>query len=66
MPHTFLFEDDELNPTSLGTLEPLMPKVKSGRLVIVPAGPQTEGHRTQVKAVVWRDHLRAFMDTLKP
>jgi homoserine O-acetyltransferase len=62
---TILFEDDELNPTTLGTMERLMPSVKSGRMVVVPAGPETEGHRTQVKASVWRDHLRAFMDGLK-
>ena len=63
---TILFEDDELNPTNLGTMERLMPRVKTGRMVIIPAGPQTEGHRTQVKAIVWRDHVRRFMDTLKP
>jgi homoserine O-acetyltransferase len=60
-----LFEDDELNPTTLGTMERLMPKVKGGRMVVIPAGPQTEGHRTQVKASVWRHHLQAFMNTLK-
>jgi homoserine O-acetyltransferase len=61
-----LFEDDELNPVNLGTMERLLPRVMGGRMVIVPAGRATEGHRTQVKAAVWRDHLRAFMDTLKP
>ena len=62
---TILFEDDELNPTDLGTMERLMPRVKNGRMVVIPAGPETEGHRTQVKASVWRHHLQAFMDTLK-
>ena len=59
-----LFEDDELNPTNLGTMERVMPKVKSGQMVVIPAGPDTEGHRTQVKASVWREHVRRFMDTL--
>jgi homoserine O-acetyltransferase len=60
-----LFEDDELNPLNLGTMERVMPRVKGGRLVVVPAGPDTEGHRTQVKASVWREHVRQFMTTLK-
>ncbi|HXG87457.1 MAG TPA: alpha/beta fold hydrolase [Vicinamibacterales bacterium] len=56
-----LFADDELNPPELGTMERVMPRVKNGRLVLIPAGPQTEGHRTQVKAAVWREHLREFL-----
>jgi homoserine O-acetyltransferase len=59
-----LFEDDELNPTTLGTMERVMPKVKTGRVVVIPAGPETEGHRTQVKASVWREHVRRFMEAI--
>jgi homoserine O-acetyltransferase len=59
---TILFADDELNPPELGTMERLMARVKNGGMVLVPAGPQTEGHRTQVKAEVWREHVRAFLD----
>ena len=61
---TILFEDDELNPTNLGTMERVMPKVKTGRMVVIPASKDTEGHRTQVKASVWREHVRRFMDTI--
>ena len=61
---TILFEDDELNPANLGIMERVMPKVKTGRMVVIPAGPETEGHRTQVKASVWREHVRRFMDTI--
>ena len=61
---TILFEDDELNPPELGTIDRAMPRVKTGRLVLVPAGPDTEGHRTQVKAIVWREHLRAFLNAV--
>jgi homoserine O-acetyltransferase len=61
---TILFEDDELNPTNLGIMERLMPKVKNGQMVVIPAGPETEGHRTQVKASVWREHVRRFVNTL--
>jgi hypothetical protein len=38
--------------------------VKTGRMVVIPAGTETEGHRTQVKASVWREHVRRFMDTI--
>jgi homoserine O-acetyltransferase len=58
-------EDDELNPTTLGTIERLLPPVKTGRMVVMPAGPDTEGHRPPVKAIAWREHHRAFMDGLK-
>jgi homoserine O-acetyltransferase len=61
---TILFADDELNPPELGTMERVMKRVKNGRMVLVPAGPETEGHRTQVKAAVWRDHVRAFLSAL--
>ena len=61
---TILFDDDELNPANLGIMERVMPKVKTGRMVVIPAGPETEGHRTQVKASVWREHVRRFMSTL--
>jgi homoserine O-acetyltransferase/O-succinyltransferase len=59
-----LFEDDELNPLNLGIMERVMPKVKNGRMVVIPAGKDTEGHRTQVKASVWREHVRKFMSEL--
>ena len=61
---TILFEDDELNPVNLGTMERVMPKVKNGRMVVIPASQDTEGHRTQVKASVWRAHVARFMDTI--
>jgi homoserine O-acetyltransferase len=63
---TILFADDELNPPELGIMQRLMPRVKTGRMFLVPAGPETEGHRTQVKAEVWREQLRQFMNSLKP
>ena len=61
---TILFEDDELNPVNLGTMERVMPMVKTGRMVVIPASKDTEGHRTQVKASVWREHVRRFMDSI--
>ena len=61
---TILFEDDELNPVNLGTMERVMPKVRTGRMVVIPASKDTEGHRTQVKASVWQEHVRRFMDSI--
>jgi hypothetical protein len=45
-------------------MERAMPKVKTGRMVVIPAGPETEGHRTQVKASAWREHVRRFMEAI--
>jgi homoserine O-acetyltransferase len=61
-----LFADDELNPVELGVVDKVMPRVKGGKAVVVPAGPQTTGHRTQVQAAVWKDTLAAFLNSLPP
>lgn len=59
-----LFADDELNPVELGVIEPLIAQVARGRHVVIPTGPATEAHRTQVKASVWAAHLSRFLDSL--
>lgn len=61
-----LFADDELNPIELGAIEPLIARVPRGRHVVVPAGPGTEAHRTQVKASAWAAHVAAFLSGLPP
>jgi homoserine O-acetyltransferase len=61
-----LFADDELNPPEASDLQALIKRVPKGRLALIPAGAETEGHRTQVKAAVWREHLANFMKTLPP
>ena len=61
-----LFADDELNPVELGVIEPLIAKVPHGRHVVIPTGPTTEAHRTQVKASVWAAHLGRFLSGLQP
>ena len=33
-------------------------------MVVIPASKDTEGHRTQVKASVWKEHVRRFMETI--
>jgi homoserine O-acetyltransferase len=61
---TILFADDELNPPELGVMDGLMARVRTGKMVMVPAGPATEGHRTQVKAEVWSKYLSEFLNSL--
>ncbi len=59
-----VFADDELNPPELGVMERTMPRVRNGRFVLVPAGPDSRGHRNQVRAALWRDHLAEFLASL--
>jgi homoserine O-acetyltransferase len=61
-----LFADDELNPVELRAIEPVIARVPKGRHVMVPAGPDTEAHRTQVKASVWAKYLAEFLAGLPP
>ena len=61
-----LFADDELNPVELNVMDPLMKQIPNGRHVMIPMGPETEGHRTQVKASVWAKYLAEFLDGLPP
>ncbi len=58
------FEDDALNPPELGVLEPAIEKIPGARCVVVPAGPQTQGHYTAGQAAVWASHLAGFLRTL--
>jgi homoserine O-acetyltransferase len=55
------FADDFVNPPELGIMEPLMKRVKRGRYVLVPAGPQTRGHGTHTFPVVWQSELAQFL-----
>jgi len=59
-----LFADDELNPIELGSIETSIARVRGGRHVVVPRSAVTEGHRTQVRAEVWKDALAAFLASL--
>jgi homoserine O-acetyltransferase len=59
-------EEDEANPAELGTVERAMQRVKHGRYVLIPAGPDTHGHFTHFYAAVWKKYLIEFMATLGP
>jgi homoserine O-acetyltransferase/O-succinyltransferase len=60
------FADDELNPPELGVLEAAVGRMPKARCVIVPAGPQSVGHQTALRAAQWRAHLAGFLAELPP
>ena len=60
------FADDVINPPELGLMEKLMPRVRKGRYVLIPTGPQTRGHTTHSWPTVWQGHLKAFLAELPP
>src|SRR5687767_3257862 len=59
------FADDALNPPELGVLEPAIRRIPHARHVIIPAGPETHGHYTYLRAALWKAHVAAFMTTLE-
>jgi homoserine O-acetyltransferase len=56
--------DDQINPPELGLMEALMPRVRRGTYVLVPASERTRGHSTHTWAEVWREHLASFLGRL--
>ena len=55
------FADDLINPADLGVMERLVPEVRNGSLVVVPAGARTAGHATLTLAALWKPHLEALL-----
>jgi homoserine O-acetyltransferase len=58
--------DDVVNPPELGLMEKVMPRVKRGRSVLIPTGPETRGHGTHSYPAVWQEHLKKFLAELPP
>ncbi len=56
--------DDVVNPPELGLMEKLMPRVRRGRYVLIPTGPETRGHGTHSWPALWQDHLKRFLAEL--
>jgi homoserine O-acetyltransferase len=56
--------DDLVNPPELGLMERLMPRVRRGRYVLVPASEATRGHGTHSLPALWRGHLAEFLEHL--
>ena len=59
------FEDDELNPAHLGTLEAGIARVANARAVVLPVGPGSIGHRSALQAQLWKTELQVFMTELE-
>jgi homoserine O-acetyltransferase/O-succinyltransferase len=58
--------EDHANPPELGTVERAMKRVKNGRYVLIPAGPNTHGHFSHFYAELWKPYLIEFLATLGP
>jgi homoserine O-acetyltransferase len=56
--------DDFVNPPELGIVEQLVGKLPNVRFVVVPTGPETRGHGTHTRAVVWKGELERFLASL--
>jgi homoserine O-acetyltransferase len=53
--------DDLINPPDLGILEKQIKRVKNGKAIVIPEGPQTRGHGTHTVAKVWKDYLAELL-----
>jgi len=53
--------DDFINPPELDLAAKLMPRVKHGRYVLIPASDRTHGHGTHTWAEFWKDDLAALL-----
>ena len=56
------FEDDELNPPQLGTVEAAISGISGAKYVLVPEGPRTNGHYSTMLAHLWVSHLSDFLN----
>ena len=53
--------DDFINPPELGIAEQQVKRIRNGRFVLIPIGPDTRGHGTHTMAAVWKDHLAELL-----
>jgi homoserine O-acetyltransferase len=53
--------DDFINPPELPVAKEAIKRIKGGRFVLIPAGPDTHGHGTHTWAVFWKDDLAALL-----
>ncbi len=49
--------DDAVNPPELGILERCITRVKNGRFILIPTGPETRGHGTHSVAKLWKQYV---------
>ena len=60
------FSDDLLNPTDLGIMQRLVPRVPHGRFVEMPESERSYGNETIDHPEVWKSYLAEFLQTLPP
>ncbi len=53
--------DDFINPPELGIAEREIKRVKNGRFVLLPIGPDTRGHGTHTYAPAWKKYLAELL-----
>ena len=53
--------DDFINPPELGIAEQEVKRIRHGRFVLLPIGPNTHGHGTHTYAVAWKRYLAELL-----
>jgi homoserine O-acetyltransferase len=53
--------DDERNPPETGLMEAALKRIKNGRLLLIPASPDTRGHGTTGNARFYKRELEALL-----
>jgi homoserine O-acetyltransferase len=56
--------DDERNPPETGIMERALKRVKNGRLYLIPASEETQGHGTTGRAKLWSQQLHDFLQSV--
>jgi homoserine O-acetyltransferase len=60
------FADDAVNATELDVLAPAIKRIPNAKYVVVPAGKDTHGHFSHLRAALWKSHLIEFLKDLPP
>jgi len=55
------FSDDTINPPELNITPDLLKQVPSAKFILYPYTPETVGHGSHTKAVLWKDKLAEFL-----
>lgn len=55
------FAGDLINPSELGVMERLIPRIPNGKTVTVPESTRTAAHGTQTMAAVWKPYLEELL-----
>jgi homoserine O-acetyltransferase len=58
--------DDFINPPELPIADHEAPRLRKGRFVLLPIGPNTHGHGTHTWAVAWKNYLYQLLEESGP